>query len=81
MKNAPGSIVEISERNLSACEHAQADRGEYLHACFDSPPKLFAVPISSQPGEIGSFYIVGDSTQVYVPYEDATLSRLWVTFD
>jgi hypothetical protein len=33
-------------RNLSACEHAQADRGECLHVRYDSQPKIVAVPIS-----------------------------------
>ena len=44
----PAAVPELTERfelNLSACEQAQADRGEYLHVCYDSPPKTVVVRV------------------------------------
>jgi hypothetical protein len=48
MVNVPASVnelVERLERNLSACRHAPADRGEYLHVCYDSQPRMVVVPV------------------------------------
>ena len=47
-KKVPGSIAELDgrfERNLSACGHAQADRGESLDVGYDSQPRMTALPV------------------------------------
>ncbi len=55
-----------------------------VHAIFSNSSETFSDlvdKVNLQPGVIGNFWIVGDSTQAYVLFEGATLSRLWVTFD
>ena len=75
MKSVPAPIAELEKRfvrNLSACEHAQADRGEYLHVCCDRQAKTVAVPISPRQLNSNTRRLTGGRMK----HKDATLVLL-----
>jgi hypothetical protein len=49
------SITRMATKPLKGVigrdEPLERNRGEYLHVCYDGPPKLVAVPISHESGK------------------------------